>query len=746
MLGAVTVCVGLVVAIPRATANDAEQLMHLERGETKADDLGEFIFVDGRVEDVDSTHAPTSYQLVNKGTLNLFEGAVVDYVQAKESTLSANGATIREGIQMRGSNALISNTRISNPAGNAVESSALHPPGQNFLLGSVVTIEDSVVAGTGAGGVVGPNSELYFKKTKVFGAFRDRVGDGVRVTGGALFVSAGSTVEGENYGIRILESRGSVPDPITLIHKVVVNDSVVSGQAGAAIRVETEGELADVEIAGGSTLLAGNGKLLDVTGAGKTLFKVDNSILEGDLVAEAVSTLDVTLQNQAQLTGDIINSNTLAINSGAQWQMIGDHAVKSLSMDGGGVRFSEAGYHTLSLGELSGTGTFGMRVDLDQGVGDLLKVDGQANGDFGLRVRNTGVEVVSPDMQPLMVVNTRGGDAQFSLIGGRVDLGAYSYLLEQQGNDWFIVGDGRTTSPSTNTALALYNAAPSIWKSELSTLRTRMGEIRNGGTSGGWMRAYGNRLNATTGDGIDYRQQTSGLSLGADAPVDVSSGQLLFGVLGGYSKSDLDLSHGTKGEVNSYYVGAYGTWLLEDGYYLDAVLKLNRFRNKADVAMSDASKAKGDYTNTGIGGSLEFGRHIKLDDDYFLEPFAQLSTVVIQGEDYRLNNGLEAKNQHTRSVLGKVGTSAGRNIPLKDGGVLQPYVRVAMAQEFFRNNDVQVNDNRFDNSLFGTRAELGAGVSVSLSERVQVHADFDYMKGKRVEQPWGANVGLRIAF
>lgn len=41
--------------------------------------------------------------------------------------------------------------------------------------------------------------------------------------------------------------------------------------------------------------------------------------------------------------------------------------------------------------------------------------------------------------------------------------------------------------------------------------------------------------------------------------------------------------------------------LLDEGYYVDGVLKLNRFRNKADVAMSDASKAKGDYTNNGVG-------------------------------------------------------------------------------------------------------------------------------------------------
>jgi outer membrane autotransporter protein len=69
-----------------------------------------------------------------------------------------------------------------------------------------------------------------------------------------------------------------------------------------------------------------------------------------------------------------------------------------------------------------------------------------------------------------------------------------------------------------------------------------------------------------------------------------------------------------------------------------------------------------------------------------------------------------------------------------------------MAHEFARSNDVTVNETRFDNNLFGSRAELGAGVAVSLSKRLQLHADFDYMKGKHVEQPWGANLGLKLAF
>jgi outer membrane autotransporter protein len=292
----------------------------------------------------------------------------------------------------------------------------------------------------------------------------------------------------------------------------------------------------------------------------------------------------------------------------------------------------------------------------------------------------------------------------------------------------------------------LFNAAPNIWMSELTTLRSRMGEVRGSGQGGGWIRAYGNRFDASTGGGTDYKQRQNGFSFGADAPVPVSEGQLLIGLLGGYSKSDLDISRGTSGEVDSYYVGAYGTWLSDEGYYLDAVLKLNKFHNESNVAMSDYTKAKGDYNNTGVGGSVEFGKHIKLADDFFIEPFAQMAAVVVQGDSYTLDNGLEAKNGRTQSVLGKVGSSVGRSISLKDGGVLQPYLRAAVAHEFARSNKVEINDTRFNNDLFGSRAELGAGVSVSLSSRLQVHADFDYMKGDHVEQPWGANVGVRLAF
>ena len=675
---------------------------------------------------------PQRYYEVSNHSKLVSEGATLGQITAENSTIILKpGTVIKNFLRLYQGKLEMADTRTENiiildrvEDASIKNTTALAGMGLSVIV-STVSVEDSSLTGTkskGSGWGIG-----------VFGGDAHVHNSDVTGDMNAAYMTHTFTLGGGTF----LEGR------------LEVDHSVLESREGATIKVEgRQGltHLADIEINNDSVMLSGNGNLLESLHRSTSNFTVDDSVLLGNLFADDTSTLNVTLQNNASLTGDIINGNILAVKSGGNWQMVGDNAIRSLSMDGGSVNFAEDGFHTLSLNELSGQGSFGMRVDLDKGVGDLIDVNGQASGQFGLRVRNTGLEVVSSDMEPLKVVHTEGGDAQFSLLGGRVDLGAFSYQLKQQGNDWFIVGEDKVISPSTQSALALFNAAPTVWMGELSTLRTRMGEIRGTGRGGSWMRAYGSRLNATTGDGVDYRQQISGLSLGADAPIEVSHGQLLFGVLGGYSKSNLDLSRGTSGKIDSYYAGAYGTWLADDGYYLDGVLKLNRFRNKAKVAMSDASQAKGDYSNSAVGGWVEFGRHIKLADDYFLEPFAQLSSVVVEGKDYRMDNGLKAKNDRTHSLLGKVGTSAGRTIALKDGGVLQPYVRVALAQEFSRSNEVSVNDAKFDNSLFGSRAELGAGVSVSLSERLQVHADFDYMKGKHVEQPWGANVGLRLAF
>ncbi|WP_456292006.1 autotransporter outer membrane beta-barrel domain-containing protein [Pseudomonas sp. AK106] len=310
------------------------------------------------------------------------------------------------------------------------------------------------------------------------------------------------------------------------------------------------------------------------------------------------------------------------------------------------------------------------------------------------------------------------------------------------------VGPGEPIiSPSARAVIGVFSAAPTVWYGETATLRSRMGELRNGRDQGGvWARTYGNRYRVSATDQVNYTQTQSGISFGVDTPVSEVDGQWLVGVMGGYSESALDLQRGSDGRVQSYYLGLYSTWLSTSGYYVDALIKANRFQNKADVRMSDGEKSRGNYQNYGIGGSVEVGKHIKFAEDWFVEPFAQVSALWVQGEDYALDNGLEARSNKADSLVAKAGTHLGKNIPLTGGGFVQPYLKVAAAHEFARNNEVKVNRTTFSDDLSGSRGELGAGVALQLNNVLQLHADVDYSSGENIEQPWGMNVGLRYSW
>ncbi|MGO3562716.1 autotransporter outer membrane beta-barrel domain-containing protein [Pseudomonas helleri] len=604
-----------------------------------------------------------------------------------------------------------------------------------FSIGnsSLVTLNDSSIEtfGEGSAGVViqsGGRVELNNSHVKANGAGAV----GAQLNGGTLAVNGGS-IQSQTAAAINISGQGNT---------VAIDNAYIGSVEGPAIKVEGGAE-ATITVSNGSTLSAGNGRgeLLDVQSDSVLDLVVDGSYLHGNLTIPEGGLVNVRLQNGTRFTGQMSDVKNLQLDAGVGWDIMGDSNVESLVLNGGSIDFAKAeGFHQLSMGELSGNGSFGLKLNMDNQQVDFLNIEGQATGNHVLSIQNSGAEPES-GFDPLQVVHTGGGDAQFSVLGERVDLGAYSYGLERQGDDWFLTGEDREVSPATRSVQALFNSAPTVWYGEMSTLRSRMGEVRSSGQGGAWMRSYGNQFRVAGRDGLGFEQQQSGFSLGVDAPLAVTDGVLLVGLLGGYSKSDLSQSRGSSGTVDSFYVGTYGTWMNSNGYYVDGVLKLNQFQNRADVLMSDFSKAKGSYRNYGLGASLEAGRQIQLTEHLFIEPFAQVSAVAVQGKSFSLDSELKADNAATHSLLGKVGmTLEHRN------QWLSPYIKVALAQEFARDNDVEVNGHRFNNDLYGTRAELGAGLALSLSSNLQLHADFDYMNGQGIEQPWGANVGVRYAF
>jgi len=681
-----------------------------------------------------------SIEMINESVLNLNGGSARQISVSSGSELNINGADITTdsgtAIQLNNGSAVINGGSITTSTGNGL---VLGRPAGSTTGGSQAQVNGARITGL-TGATVSALSELFLDGAEVTGT----TSAGVKLFGGSLAASNGTVIRGATNGLELADdnNEGSAAT-------LDLDNSTVIGENGSALRVDNffgDSE-AVINVGNGSSLQGSNGNLLEVVGGATATFNVSNSNLTGDVVVEQGSEAAVNLTNNAVLTGRLENVQSVGIDNHAQWVLVEDSSVGDLNMsNGGSIKFGQPGdFYKLSVENLSGAGTFLMEADFSKGQSDMLEVTGNATGNHDILVTASGSDPLSDGQ--LHLVHIAGGDAQFSLVGGEVDLGTWSYGLTQVGNDWFLDASTRKISPGARTALAIFEAGPTVLYGELSTLRSRMGEIRlNDGKAGLWMRSYGNKFNVNA-QGSSYSQVQQGVAFGADAPMPWGEGQWLVGLLGGYSNSDLDMGRGTSGQIDSYYAGVYSTWLQpESGFYVDSVLKFNRFQNKADVRMSDGVKAKGDFNNGAVSASVEVGRHIKLKDDWFVEPYGQVIGAVIQGQSYDLDNGMEVDGNRTRSLLGKVGVTVGRDILLDNQMRVQPYVRTALAHEFVNNNEARVNDNKFDNDLSGSRGELGAGIAVSLSDRVQIHADFDYSNGDRIEQPWGANFGVRYSW
>jgi outer membrane autotransporter protein len=473
----------------------------------------------------------------------------------------------------------------------------------------------------------------------------------------------------------------------------------------------------------------------------------NQSVMTGNVTAAAESVSNLTLDNGASLTGQVNNVANFGINNNALWQMTDSQSVNNLTLNGGRVRFGgNQDYFQLNVANLAGNGTFEMGTDFNKGISDLLNVTGSAAGNHQLLVTSTGLEPVNDSS--IKVVQSVAGSAQYGLVNDRVDVGAFTYRLAKAGDDWYLQPDKTVVSTPTRTALAINAAAPTVGWGEMVLLSNRMGDLRKLEVqTGTWVRSFGSRYsisNNAYGDG--YSQNQYGLSMGVDTPVQIAGEQVLLGVFAGYSKSNLDLSRGSAGEIDSTSLGLYGTWLGNSGYYLDTVAKLNHFRNDAKVSMSDGSQTKGHYNNLGASVSGEFGKHIDISDGYYAEVFTQWQGAAVQGKNFNLDNGLNVDADTTRSLLGKAGVTLGRAMTLANGSVLQPHIRTAVVREFVNNNEVRVNNNKFNNDLSGNRLEIGAGGSWTLNNRWQFHAELETSKGDNVTKDYGVNMGAHYSF
>ncbi|PWE38174.1 autotransporter outer membrane beta-barrel domain-containing protein [Pseudomonas prosekii] len=776
----------------------------------------------GETETVTPGSAPEAWYIPPAAVLNL-NGADALEIEVGRGTLNAQSATTAQIDAFSGATVNLIDSTVVNTTTNAalslldsratITTSSLNSQGYALTLardlrpvsiGSSATITNSTLTGELGGGAVTSFSSLNLIGSRLEGT--GTLANGLELAGGHANVSAASQIVGSIHGVEFQEDSMFAPTEFTAQSHLTLDNSSVQGRTGAAIRVDfatPAGQAVLIDVLNGSSLIGGNGHLLEVVDGAAARLQVDNSKLAGDIDVAAGGSASVQLRNSANLVGNLINVDSvtvdskslltgnvqgtgagvialdqgavfqgavsgvsdMSVNRGAQWNMVGSNALTSLNMDAGSVRFgSSEAFNRLDVARLSGNGQFLMDTDLATGQTDFLNVTESATGSHQLLVAATGSEPVTG--APVMIGNIAAGDAVFTLQNGQVDVGAYAYKLMREGEGLFLQPDKETPSTGTQSALAIAGTAPTVIYAEMTTLNTRLGDRRMTGNQptaqsfdaldadgkkssyGLWMRTYGNSYNVKNSYGDGYKQNQTGVSIGVDAPLPIGDGQWLIGAFGGYSKTDLNLKRGSAGSIDSVYLGSYLTWFdQQTGYYVDTVAKINRFNNDVKVSMSDGTQTKADFDNIGVSASVEVGKHIVFNRGYFIEPSVQVGAAIVEGKDYALDNGLEITSDETRSLLGNVGLAVGREIVLDDGSKLQPRLRAAVTHEFINNNRISANGSDFKNDLSSTNVALTGGLNYApAAGNWQIYAEVGTSRGTTVDQEIGGNLGVSFNF
>lgn len=318
--------------------------------------------------------------------------------------------------------------------------------------------------------------------------------------------------------------------------------------------------------------------------------------------------------------------------------------------------------------------------------------------------------------------------------------------------DWYLTSIDKIESKGSGHIFAEIGAAANVgmasaWRTDSGDLYQRMGNLRNNEAEQGvWGRIYTGENEVRKGIGLDLEYRA--VQVGYDRKENIDGGKLFTGIAFGYFDGNADYDHGS-GESNSATVGMYATYSGNNGSFGDFIVKLGNIDNKLSYTSESGDYYKADYDTYGFSADAEYGYRYEFDNDYYIEPLAQLSYIYIADEEYTMNlngeSGAKVSNDDYQSLIGYAGFHYGKKF-----GDNVAYLRVAAAHEFAGDIDVDARyqDIKVNSSISGedTWVEYGVGFDVKVKEDTAVYGRLQKSTGDIVKNKWHASVGLRYTF
>lgn len=442
---------------------------------------------------------------------------------------------------------------------------------------------------------------------------------------------------------------------------------------------------------------------------------------------------NIVLENGATL------ENGIRETSSGLTSAFGDFTVDTLT----GTNSSIINEGNMDIGTLSGTDN-----NIEVHSLDKAQITIGTNNSTGLQVTGTSDATsqfnrndLAGSLQDLAdTVSIGSGNQLDSVLAQESNIiGETTALVDEYGN--IIANTVIEKGHIANEGITeLANVAFMAWRAENDEMHQRMGELRSSnGEAGIWARMK--RGESKYGD-MDIKNQYSTYQLGYDEKVGDSN----WYIGGAISRTEGKSSFATgSGENQSTGFTVYGTYVADDGQYVDLSAKYARLDNEFDVFGRSGIESTGDYRNNGYAFSAEYGKRIEAGNDFWVEPQVQLTYGHLSSANYTTSRGVRAAQDAMDSVVGRLGFAAGKDI-----GAGNVYVKASYLYDFDGDTNVKMTDGKnsavYDQDLGGGWFEVGIGTNINLSETSHLYFDVEKTYGGDIETPWQWNAGVRFDF
>ena len=264
--------------------------------------------------------------------------------------------------------------------------------------------------------------------------------------------------------------------------------------------------------------------------------------------------------------------------------------------------------------------------------------------------------------------------------------------------------------------------------------------LQQGEPTGIWARIGGGKY-SYSGSGIDTATDYTRIQGGYDAKI--SRGWTVGGQVS-YLRGSEDYVFDGSGKVKSFSVGAYGLKDLGKDQYVHVETQVGRVSNDFTARNEIGEAMSGDTKSNAYSIGVRYGKTLKYDNGFYVEPQAQLNFTHFGGRNFNVGN-VFVNQSSVNSTSGKIGLELGKQF-----GNGNLYTRFAAGHAFTGNVKTAFSSGSVakltEQDLKGTWTELAFGGRYGFNSNNSVFADVATGLSGDYQADWGVNAGFTHKF